>query len=692
MEYVGKVAMDYSMYPGEDYYSDGEIEEELLAIARDLSPIEFELEIEKRKSWPILYHLSAKRENIVDWIPFTKDQKVLEVGSGCGAITGALSRKSGSVTCVDLSKKRSLINAYRHSECDNVTIHLGNFKDVEPTLDTDYDYVLLIGVFEYGQGYIGGETPFVDFLNLLKNHVKPDGRIVIAIENKYGLKYFAGCREDHLGTFFSGIENYPEGGGVRTFSRTGLEKIFEACDISNYQFYYPYPDYKFMTHIYSDSYLPKQGELFNNYRNFDRDRMLLFDETKAFNSILQDDLFPVFSNSYLVVLGENLPVQYAKYSNDRASEFAISTKILTKEDGTVVARKYPLTDTAREHILGMADAYESLRARYEGSELAINTCTLVDAEECYAEFEYVAGIPLSEYFDQYLAKDDIEGFMALYKEYLKRIEYNNGVEVSDFDLIFSNILVGEDGTWTIIDYEWTFGEIIDAKKLAYRGIYCYLLEDEKRNNLPWDEVMEFLALTEKEEDELREREINFQKYVNGERASMVDMRNLIGNKIYQPTKWFSRMGDTEEMNRVQIYENCGNGFSEEASYFVPDAYHTDTEVEFITHIPQKVEKLRLDPCMASCVVKITEMTLNGKRLPLNSPFFMLSNGRICNRKKQKDGTIQPTIVFGKADPQIHLNLKKQQLLNDNILYVKMEVTRLPEAMASDLQKATKFKL
>ena len=125
-------------------------------------------------------------------LPIKKTDKVLEVGSGCGAITGALSRKAGSVTCVDLSKKRSLINAYRHSESENVTIHIGNFTDVEPDLPADYDYICLIGVFEYGQAYIGGSTPYEDFLKILQKHLAPGGRIVIAIENKYGLKYFAG--------------------------------------------------------------------------------------------------------------------------------------------------------------------------------------------------------------------------------------------------------------------------------------------------------------------------------------------------------------------------------------------------------------------------------------------------------------------------------------------------------------------
>lgn len=32
--------------------------------------------------------------------------------TGCGALTGILSRKAGNVTCIELSEKRSLINVY----------------------------------------------------------------------------------------------------------------------------------------------------------------------------------------------------------------------------------------------------------------------------------------------------------------------------------------------------------------------------------------------------------------------------------------------------------------------------------------------------------------------------------------------------------------------------------------------------
>ena len=299
---IGKVAIDDTFYPGVDYYSDGAIEEELLDIVTAHPEEEYSKVIGERKDWAILYHLSQVRWNIVEWLPITKDQTVLEVGAGCGAITGVLSDKSKKVTCIDLSKMRSTINATRNKNRDNIKILLGNFQDVEESLTETYDWITLIGVFEYGQGYIDSETPYVDFLKRMRRHLSPEGKIVIAIENRLGLKYFAGCAEDHTGNYFEGIEGYPNPVHVRTFSRPELEKICDEAGFSKREFYYPYPDYKLPMAIYSDDYLPKVGELRDNRRNFDRERYLLFDESKAYDSIIKDGLFPIFSNSYLIVI------------------------------------------------------------------------------------------------------------------------------------------------------------------------------------------------------------------------------------------------------------------------------------------------------------------------------------------------------------------------------------------------------
>ena len=192
---IGNVELNYEFYPGEDIYSDGAIEDEILEITKNAARIEYPAIIEEKNSWPILYHLSYLRGNIVDWLPITRDMKVLEIGSGCGAITEKLSEKAGRVTCVDLSAKRSMINAYRNQDRDNIEIYVGNFNDIEPTLDCDYDLVCLIGVFEYGNSYIHTKTPYEDFFKIMQKHKKPTGSLVIAIENKFGLKYWAGCKD-----------------------------------------------------------------------------------------------------------------------------------------------------------------------------------------------------------------------------------------------------------------------------------------------------------------------------------------------------------------------------------------------------------------------------------------------------------------------------------------------------------------
>ncbi|MCM1056983.1 MAG: class I SAM-dependent methyltransferase [Firmicutes bacterium] len=673
-EQIGKVILDYSKYSGEDLYCDGAVEDELLDIVRNLSAVEYGKVIEERRSWPILYHLSPLRENIVDWIPMDKSAKVLEVGSGCGAITGAFARKAGSVTCVELSRKRSLINAHRHSDCGNVTIHVGNFKDIEPGLPADFDYICLIGVFEYGQSYIGGETPYEDFLKILMPHLSAGGRIVIAIENKYGLKYFAGCKEDHLGTWFSGIENYAEGGGVRTFSRKGLEKIFRSCGVEEAHFYYPYPDYKFMTNLYSDARLPGKGQLSDNLRNLDRDRMLLFDEKNAFDGIVEEGLFSVFSNSITAVIGKAFDISYVKYSNDRAPEYAIRTEITETAEGESSVCKYPVGRAAEDHIRGMEAAYRSLVKKYQGGKLEINRCKLEEEEgQVCIRFEFVKGTPLSELMDRCLEKEDQEGFLKLFREYMERIGYNSQEPIADYDLIFSNILVDGD-KWTLIDYEWTFGRSIETKELAFRAIYCYLLEDEKRNKLNLDLILSELELTEAEAEEYREQERGFQSFVSGKRLVLAQLGELMGRRTAKPQEWLEKYWESESRKRIQIYEDRGAGYHEEESRLVQSAYVDDRTVELELAVDGEVKMLRIDPAFDSCAVRIEKLTFNGEPVPIDKKHLLL-NGRIAKPS---------TIIFPTEDPNINILLEKLPRSSENSLFVRMEVALLPLGIAREM--------
>ncbi len=677
-EKIGNVTLNYKCYSGADLYSDGDIEEELLSIVKNASRVEYPAIIEEKNSWPILYHLSALRGNIVDWLPIGKQDRVLEVGAGCGAITQQLARKAKSVTCVELSARRSYINAYRNHDRDNIEIHVGNFSDIEPSLSADYDMICMIGVFEYGQSYIHTRTPYEDFLKIMMKHLKEGGRIVIAIENQFGLKYWAGCMEDHIESYFSSLEGYPEGGSARTFTRAGLEKIFKNCGVKEYAFYYPYPDYKFSTAVYSDRRLPKPGELTDNIRNFDHHRMLLFNEKYVYDSVIRDGMFDIFSNSYLAVIGKETDTCYVKYSNDRSSDYALRTEILdVPESGKRIVRKIPLTEEAKAHVYKMKRSCELLKERYRGSGLFINECTL-DEEKGYAEFPYETGVTLEELLDQCLAVDDMEGFYRLFDRYYELISWNAEYPVVDQDLIFANILVDGD-RWTVIDYEWTAERVISPAEIAFRAVYCYVLEEEKRNKLDLDRILARLGISQQTAEEYREREGKFQKQVTGKHKSMGEIRAGMGTCCVDMKGLLDQYLEKILERRIQVYYDRGNGFREDDSCYLPDVYVEESKIEAEIQLNGNVKAVRIDPADRSCMVRLSEIYLNNNPVPFQKKYIE------TNGKTIKSGCY----VFDTQDPNILIKVSELPMNGENTLSVRMELTPVSEEMARDMMGAVK---
>ena len=293
---VNNSAINLKFYKGADLYCDGAIEDEILDILNSgCDPLDV---LKSRTDWPILYHLSDMRENILEWYDFKPHAKTLEIGSGCGAVTGVLCRKSEQVTCIDLSLKRSQINAKRNEMYDNFQILVGNFEDIE--IDEKYDYITLIGVFEYAASYIHAKKPFHAMLQRIKGFLKEDGILIIAIENKNGLKYWCGAREDHTAGLFDGMQNYVDVDMVRTFSKPEIVKLLNSEGFDDLQFYYPVPDYKLPRAVYSQGHLPGKGDIRYKGAAYDRDRLKLFDEDIAFDNVCEDGQFEYFANSFLI--------------------------------------------------------------------------------------------------------------------------------------------------------------------------------------------------------------------------------------------------------------------------------------------------------------------------------------------------------------------------------------------------------
>jgi len=536
IEKVGNVKLNLTFYKGKDLYSDGLIEDELLEIVKNNPKEKYNEIIFEKSNWAVLYHLSEIRSHVIEWVPITKEDSVLEIGAGCGALTTILSEKSKKVTCIELSKKRSLINANRNKDKDNIEILVGNFQDIE--ISEKYDYITLIGVFEYAKSYINSERPYEKFLEIIKKYLKPNGKIIIAIENKLGLKYWAGCKEDHTGLYFEGLEGYPKTDVVRTFSKNEIYELLKESGFKNNEFYYPYPDYKLPNAIYSDDYLPKLGELDDNLRNFDADRLVLFNENAVFDSIIRANLFQELSNSFIIISSfekeEKEKLIFSKYSDSRDNEYKIRTSILIDKRGNKKVEKIPLNKKSINHIEKIYNNYTILKSQYENSDFHLETCRKLDNK---IEFDYIEGKTFVEILNEEFDKNGLEAVIERIKELkekLYKLSNNEKFEISEeFKKVFGSVkldenkkcikpanidfigtnLIYSNGKFHIIDYEWVFNFYIPIDYIVYRTIFYYQDENVYKNKINLRKILEKLEISVQEEEKYYKMELQFDKYV-----------------------------------------------------------------------------------------------------------------------------------------------------------------------------------
>lgn len=298
-----RLIADFSNKENEGRYSDGKAEDELLELFNSENPRErIEKILSSNPSWPMRIHLSPMRSNLLSWYPFEKEGSLLEIGSGCGALTELFCKKLKKVAAVELTQKRAEITAFRCRDIDNLKVYVGNLHNIK--LKEKFDYVTSIGVLEYAGRFTDSKNPFLDFILKLKSYLKNNGTLVIAIENKFGLKYWSGAKEDHTRNMFDSIEGYPDTRDIQTFGKKELSGLLEQAGFKNIDFFYPLPDYKFPIEIFSDGYLPS---IHHNVRvetypyvDLSEDRTYLFNERLVNDNIIVNDQFDFFANSFLV--------------------------------------------------------------------------------------------------------------------------------------------------------------------------------------------------------------------------------------------------------------------------------------------------------------------------------------------------------------------------------------------------------
>ncbi len=466
-----------------------------------------------------------------------------------------------------------------------------------------WDYIVVSDAFARVPGIFPGNAPYERFFDEIKKHLKPGGHLILAVDNRFGLTYFAGSKERLTGKYFEGLEGYGHSEGVQTFSRETILEMAREAGFAVAKTYFPYPNFRYMTALYTEKHLPALGELSKNLCNFEEERAVLFDETAVFDELIKEGKFQEFSNSYLfdLTLEEQERAEeilFVKYSVERAEKYRIRTEIVRRSDGSKVVRKIPYTAVAAEHVKKLKHWEEVLREQYAPLGISVNRCTLTEKG---AEFEFLKGETLEDVLDGYLAREDLAGFISEMKAYAKKLELLADSKAANVDLIFSNIIL-VNGEWNIIDYEWTFEAEIPPRFLLHRAIVLYFGQ-KKHLSLQSGDICRMLGISEEEQQRFLEMEHQLQRHLLGDTKTMDALQQEYAGKVMDLKELLSRAHTLE----MKVYQDFGQGFSEENAYVVEEAEDFYGRRRVTLTVPSGVTALRLDPCEEPCMVTVNRI-------------------------------------------------------------------------------------
>ncbi len=398
------------------------------------------------------------KRNIISWYPIKNGESVLQIGED-EFILEALKEKTD------------------------------NIKTVEKPSDDDarYDYITLIGYFDK----LESEEDIRNIIKYSSNHLNKNGKILLAMKNRFGMKYFSGDKYNNLETYES-IEKETD-----TFLGKGrIERMLYELGLK-YKFYYPLPDYEYTNVIYSNDFMPTEDSIEQRDLTLcSNNAYLNFSEKNAYKQLLKEErnLFPFFANSYFIEISNQdnfTDVRFVSFGIIRKKEHRIKT-IISKNNVYKCANSID----AKEHMEALAKNISIL------NDLKIPN--IGKAVDNTIECKFLAN---AKSYDEYLMdiykKDGLNGVINKITDYKKNFldvlydeNYSTNRNIFDkykvyvpdrikeklhfvkhgmLDLIFQNLLV-ENGIFGqkiyAYDQEW-YEENVPIEFILYRSLFYF---------------------------------------------------------------------------------------------------------------------------------------------------------------------------------------------------------------------------
>ena len=427
----------------------------------------FDEVLEEEDRWPVFFHLTDLRAGLFSWYEMPPDADVLEIGSGFGALTGVLCEHAAHVTATERSLFRARAIAKRYSDYTNLDVYAGDLPDFH--FARKYDVIVLTGLLPIVADGSSDEAPYAAYLKGLQAYLKPNGRMLLSVDNRFGLKYFCGARDPYQHEPFGELSGTQGRGHL--FTHRELENIIQLAGFSQCKFYYPLPDYRVPQVVYTDAHLP-DSDLHERLMPYDpsADTRVL-PESELYDDVLANGMFPFLANSFFVECGNGIefcPVEYAMVTADRGPERSVVTSVI----GQTEVRKKPLAAAGRGAIETLARNMAALAERGLGAVTGhLDGSTLV--------MPYMKAPTLAAYL-QHLGSEDKDKVLAAFDRLWASI-LQSSAPAPDADNVLAYLAEGAD--WGVI-LRQAYIEMIPLNVFYEDGKLVFFDQEYMRENCP----------------------------------------------------------------------------------------------------------------------------------------------------------------------------------------------------------------
>ena len=463
-------------------YSDGdEFEnriEDTINRATDLTVFSAELKLHCI-DWPSTYHLSPSRANILRPFQLSNNQDILEIGAGCGALSRYLGECGANVLALEGSQRRARIARSRTRDQSNVTVASASLSSFKTTCQ--FDVVTLIGVLEYAAMDSTADDPAKAMLANIASLVKPDGILILAIENQLGLKYFAGAPEDHIQIPMYGLEGRYQKEQPRTYGRETLSDMLSLSGFSDVKFFAPFPDYKLPVSILTEAATEHDSfdvsALISQSVKHDPQSpdVVAFSPELVWPQIFRNKLALELSNSFLVMASPSMghivdpSILAYHYSTNRIPQYVKETVFVTQSNKTISVncqKLYPRagiehsTNTVKHSLVEKSPYINGHLLSLEFTQIVIRDGWLVD--EVGAFYDRYLGL-----LYEILMKAEPSLSISWVKNKSRRLD--SKLPGKFFDISPQNIVIDENGSGIVIDQEWELTNEVELGFCLFRS-------------------------------------------------------------------------------------------------------------------------------------------------------------------------------------------------------------------------------